>query len=64
MKNNLLFILSILCLSACDKSYICNCGNDQGGFPYKKVYLIAKSDNGAERKCTKIATSGETCTLQ
>lgn len=64
MKKVVLFVLSVVVLMGCDKTYVCNCGNDQGGLPYKKVYLNAKTDGGAKRRCTKIATTGESCKLQ
>jgi len=59
-----LILFSIAWLTGCDKSYVCNCGDDQGGLPFKKVYLQAKTDNSAERRCTKLASSGEVCKLQ
>lgn len=64
MKKILFFALTLSLLTACDKTYICNCSSEQGGLPYKKVYLNAKSENGAERKCTKIAEGTEVCVLQ
>lgn len=64
MKKILLFSLSLLFLASCDKTYVCNCGYATGGLPYKKVYLKAKTENGAKRKCNKIEESGETCALQ
>jgi len=64
MKKMLFFITSILLLVACDKTYVCNCGYASGGLPYKKVYLKAKTDKGAERRCKKQELSGESCVLQ
>jgi len=56
--------LSILWLTACDKTYICNCGYESGGLPYKKIYMKAKTDNSAERRCKKEAEAGEACSLE
>ncbi len=64
MKKILLLTVTLIALTSCDKTYICNCAYEQGGLPYKKVYLNAKSENGAERKCTKIAEGTEVCVLQ
>jgi len=63
--KKLFFLLFIsLTISACDKEYVCNCAAEPGGLPYKKVYLLAKSDNGAERKCTKLEEGTESCVIQ
>jgi hypothetical protein len=63
--KKLLFLFGLsLIISACDKEYVCNCAAEPGGLPYKKVYLLAKTDNGAERKCTKLEEGTESCTLQ
>jgi hypothetical protein len=64
MKKILFLLLSLSCLASCDKTYICNCASVQGGLPYKKVYMNAKSENGAERKCTKLEEGSEDCVLQ
>lgn len=64
MKNVVFLLFTVILCSSCDKTYICNCGNDSGGLPYKKYYMNAKTDKGAERKCTKKAESGEACQLQ
>ena len=64
MKKILLLTVSVLALTACDKSYVCNCGYASGGPAYKKVYLTAKSDGGAERQCKKQEEADEVCVLE
>lgn len=64
MKKILFFVSILSFLTSCDKTYICNCAYESGGLPYKKVYLNAKSENGAERKCTKLEEGEESCVLQ
>ncbi len=64
MKKIIFLFASIIILSSCDKEYVCNCASEPGGLPYKKVYLLAKSENGAERKCSKLEEGTESCVLQ
>ncbi|MBL7899503.1 MAG: hypothetical protein JNJ99_13275 [Crocinitomicaceae bacterium] len=64
MKKILFLFSSAMILSSCNKEYVCNCASEPGGLPYKKVYLVAKSENGAERKCTKQEEGTESCVLQ
>lgn len=64
MKKILISLSSILVFCACDKEYVCNCAHEEGGLPYKKVYLVAKSEKGAERKCTKEEAGVDFCVLQ
>jgi hypothetical protein len=64
MKKILFFVSILSFLTSCDKTYVCNCASEQGGLPYKKVYLKAKSENGAERKCKKIEEGDDVCVLQ
>ncbi|MBK6524469.1 MAG: hypothetical protein IPO32_07725 [Crocinitomicaceae bacterium] len=64
MKKILFLALTLSVITSCDKTYVCNCASEQGGLPYKKVYLNAKSENGAERKCTKLEEGEESCVLQ
>jgi hypothetical protein len=63
MKKILFVVLTLSLLSACDKTYVCDCAYEAGGLPYKKVYLKAKSENGAERKCSRIEEGAEVCVL-
>ena len=64
MKKIIFLVLSIALLTACDKTFVCNCAAESGGLPYKKVYLTAKTEGGAERRCNKEEENGEVCTLQ
>lgn len=64
MKKLVLFFISSFFLVACDKTYVCNCGLEGGGLPYKKIYIQAKTENSAERQCSKKEEAGETCVLQ
>lgn len=64
MKKILFLALTLFLITSCDKTYVCNCASEQGGLPYKKVYMNAKSENGAERKCTKLEEGEESCVLQ